>query len=205
LSVHGKISAVLLIGVLLASCSQTYGTPPTKSSGNEHGQVILILGLANVFSTGLLRLADELERNGVSSQVVSLSNSEGRARSIAQAYKSSQKERPVILVGHSYGADEAITVASNLKKLHVPVELMITFDATIKGPVPSNVHRAVNFYSGGESVWSAINPASDFKGQLVNINVHDGKHAIRGITHLNIEKEPKLHAIAIKEIKTALK
>lgn len=205
MKIYRRITAVFAAVFILTSCAQTFGTPPSESDGDAHGQVILILGLANVFSTGLLRLADELERNGVSSQAVSLSDTSVRARSIARAYRASEKNRPVILVGHSYGADEALQVATELKKSHVPVALVITFDATIKGPVPSNVQRAVNFYSGGEAVWGPINPAPDFKGELVNMNVYDGKNAIKGVNHLNIEKEPRLHAIAIKEIKAALK
>lgn len=202
--IYHRFLAVFVAAFLMSSCAQKFGLPPANSDGDGHGQVVLILGLANVFSTGLLRLADELEHSGISSEAVSLSDSQARARLIARTYRASPKNRPVILVGHSYGADEALRVAGELKKLDIPVALVITFDATIKGPVPSNVKRAVNMYSGGKTAWSAINPAPDFHGELVNMNVYDGKNAIEGVNHLNIEKEPRLHAIAINEIKKAL-
>lgn len=195
--------AVLSFAVL--TFSATMAPFEADAARGSHGQIYLIRGLANIFSTGLNVLQTELAKQGIKAETRSLSTPQSLAQSIADLYRSSRTERPVILVGHSFGADEAINTAAQLQKLKIPVALVVTFDPTIHGPLTGNVHRAINFYSGGKAIWGKVEPARDFKGRLLNVDTAKGKNAIPGIDHFNIEKNEKLHQWAIREIKAALR
>jgi hypothetical protein len=76
------------------------------------------------------------------------------------------------------------------------VALIVNFDAVNKIKVPANVRRIINFYeSTGNGV--ALDPAPGFKGRLENIDV---SKVDTTIGHLNIEKNPKLHAQAVSAV-----
>jgi surfactin synthase thioesterase subunit len=72
-----------------------------------HPHVYLFRGLADVFSTGMDTLADEPNKHGV--HATSHSHTDWKAiadRAVAD-YKA-KKEGPIILIGHSLGADAAM-------------------------------------------------------------------------------------------------
>jgi hypothetical protein len=174
-----------------------------KASAGESGQIYLIRGLLNVFSTGLDGLHTELAKEGIKSQTTALSDPHGFATIIASDYRSSRSGRPVILVGHSLGADDAIHTAAELDKMGVPVALLVTLDAMTRGPVTANVRRAVNYYSG-LGVSGPLKSAPGFKGKLLNVDVVNGRNAIKGVGHLDIDKNQELHRRVIREIKAVL-
>lgn len=169
------------------------------------GQIYLIRGFANVFSTGLDTLGKTLAADGIKAEVLSLPNADTFARRLAEKYRASKDARPIILIGHSLGADMTFAVARALEPMKIPVGLIISFDPTGKGPVPRNVKKALNFYTGGANLWSPVTPMPGFKGDLANINLRQGETAIKGIGHFNIDKNPGLHDRAIQEIKKALR
>ena len=75
----------------------------------------------------------------------------------------------IILLGHSWGASEAIQLARELDRRGIPVLLTIQVDSVEKsgendGFIPSNVREAINFYQAegllhGRQVIQAIDPA----------------------------------------------
>lgn len=170
-----------------------------------NGQVYLFRGFANIFSTGLDTLGKSLHAEGIKAEVLSLPKADLFAKKIAERYRASKQQRPIVLVGHSLGADITFAIARALQPMKIPVALIISFDPTGKGPVPGNVKKTLNFYTGGEAIWSPVTPAPGFKGELANINLREGEDAIKGIGHFNVEKNPALHARALKEISRALK
>jgi hypothetical protein len=189
---------------LAASILPAEAAKPRKPQP-PNGQVYLFRGFADIFSTGLNTLGQQLKADGVDAQVMSLPNAQTFARRIAERYRTSKDARPIILVGHSLGADMTFSVARALQPMKIPVALILSFDPTGKGPVPGNVKKTLNFYTGGENLWSPVLPAPGFKGELSNINLRQGETAISGIGHFNIDKNPKLHERSIKEIKQALR
>ncbi|RKE84508.1 thioesterase domain-containing protein [Rhizobium sp. AG855] len=198
-SLLAAASALLITSALPAEAALK-SKPKLKT-----GQVYLIRGFANIFSTGLDTLGKQLAADGVKAEVLSLPNTDAFARRIAEKYRASKDARPIVLVGHSLGADMTFAVARALEPMKIPVALIISFDPTGKGPVPRNVKKALNYYTGGETLWSPVTPMPGFKGDLANINLRQGDTAIKGIGHFNIDKNPGLHDRTIRDIKAALR
>ena len=83
----------------------------------------------NVFSLGMDTLADELKRHGIDATVHNYAEWQTLADRAAADYKAG-KEAPIILIGHSYGADAVMEMAAYLGRKGVPVALVVPFDGT---------------------------------------------------------------------------
>ncbi len=162
------------------------------------GSVYLFLGLLNVFSTGLDTLSGELTARGVPNTAMNYAGWMGPAATIEARYaKNRGRTRPIVLVGHSFGADAAITMSAALARKHIPVDLVVIFDATARQPVPANVRHLINFYSPTDGIGKRLTPGRGFHGRLENINIDKLKEAIG---HLNIEKQATFHKRVIREV-----
>jgi hypothetical protein len=79
------------------------------------------------------------------------------------------KKEPVVIVGHSLGADQALIMAKNLKTKGVPVKLVIVYDATrnfdMKG-IPT-----VNFRSRDFRAKDVANARNTYRPDLNHINL----------------------------------
>ncbi len=101
-------------------------------------------GLPMSFSTGMDTLTDELNRRGVYATSHSHTDWKELADKAAADYKAG-KEGPIILIGHSLGADAVMEMADYLGDRGVPVALVIPFDGTQSFPASANISRVVNF------------------------------------------------------------
>ena len=163
-------------------------------SGNAQasGHIYLLRGLAGIFSTGLDALDEKLVQRGYNATVHGYDYYEGLAKEAAQLQKSGKG--PIIIMGHSLGADAAIFMAEKMKTLGAPVALVVTFGPTVNLVAPSNVSQVINYYTGNTLV--AKGPG--FKGAISNVNLNSAPD----INHLNIEKSNRLHASVISKIQT---
>jgi hypothetical protein len=109
---------VTAIGVLVAGMMMALGSNPGMAAPRAH--VYLLRGLLNIFSLGMDTLADELNRRGVYATVDNHADWESLANSAAANYKAG-KEGPIIIIGHSLGADAAMEMANYLGARGVPV------------------------------------------------------------------------------------
>jgi hypothetical protein len=160
------------------------------------GSIYLMRGLANVFSLGLDTLNDKLHARGVNSHVLNYASWMSIAGQIEQRYRKDKSALPVVLMGHSFGADSTLLLAAELAKEKIPVALIVNFDAVNNIKVPANVRHVVNFYeSTGNGL--ALSGGPGFRGRLENIDVSKVDDTIG---HLNIEKSPRLHTRAISEV-----
>jgi thioesterase domain-containing protein len=162
------------------------------------GTIILMRGLANVFSLGLDDLNNQLHAHGVTNSVVtSYSDWSDLANHIAADYRRDRGHAaPIILMGHSFGADATLEIAGQLATQNVPVALIINFDAVTETVVPKNVAHVINFYETKDN-GLALKAGAGFKGKLENI---DAVKIDPEIGHLNIEKSQRLHARAIAAV-----
>ncbi len=162
-----------------------------------HGSVYLFLGLGNIFSTGLDTLAGELRARGVPANALNYVGWGSVAAQIEARYRKDKRALPVVIIGHSFGADAAIAMAAELGSKHIPVSLVVTFDATVAAPVPANVRRLINYYAPSDGIGKRLSPGRGFHGHLENIDV-DKLH--EGIDHFDIEKDPSFHRRVVREV-----
>ncbi len=137
-------------------------------------------------------LTDELNRRGVYATSHSHTDWKPLADSASAAYKAG-KEGPIILIGHSLGADAAMEMADYLGDKGVPVALVMPFDGTQSFPASANISRVVNFT---QRDYAYMRKGPGFRGTLANVDVSSDPD----IGHLNIDKSPRLHARAISEV-----
>jgi len=173
----------LAIGMLAAAIALAAGLRPGTAQPRPH--VYLFRGLGDVFSTGMDTLADELNKRGVYATSHGHADWKEIADKATADYKA-KKEGPVILIGHSLGADAAMEMADYLGDKGVPVALVIPFDGTQSFPAPGNVARVVNFT---QRDYAYMRPGPGFHGSLNNVDLSSD----RDINHLNIDKSPELH------------
>jgi hypothetical protein len=157
-------------------------------------RVLLLRGWFGVFSTGLDSLADELKAKGINAEVASHLYWATAVSDILRE-RAAGKTRPLVLVGHSQGANNVIDVARSLEAHNVPVDLLVTLAPFMQNPVPANVVRAINYYQSPG--WgSQIAPDRGFHGKLSNVNLADDW----SITHISIDKSARIHADIAREI-----
>jgi alpha-beta hydrolase superfamily lysophospholipase len=182
---HYAAFGALAFGIMLV-----FSASPGMAQPRAH--VYLFRGLADVFSRGMDTLADELNNQGVYATSHSHTDWKPIADKAAADYKA-KKEGPIILVGHSLGADAVMEMADYLGDKGVPVALVVPFDGTQSFPVPANVARVVNLT---QRDYAYMRPGPGFRGSLSNVDVSSDPD----ITHLNIDKSPQLHARVISEV-----
>jgi len=188
--IGAALSAILIVAS--GTAASAAAKPPPR------GTIILMRGLANIFSLGLDNLNDQLHAKGVTNSVVtSYADWSDLANQIASEYRQNRGHTtPIILMGHSFGADATLEIADALADKGVPVNLIINFDAVSETVVPKNVQHVINFYESHDN-GLALTPAPGFKGKLENIDV---VKLDPNIGHLNIEKSQRLHALAISAV-----
>jgi hypothetical protein len=182
-----RISA---IGLLAVAMMLALGSSPSFAASRAH--VYLLRGLMNIFSLGMDTLGAELSRRGVYTTVDNHADWQSLADGAAARYKAGT-EGPIILIGHSLGADAVMEMAAYLGRKGVPVALVVPFDGTQSLYASSNVQRVLNLT---QRDYAYARGGPGFHGSLVNVNVSGDPN----IDHLTIDKSPRLHARVIAEV-----
>ena len=163
-----------------------------SAGAQASGHIYLLRGLAGIFSTGLDVLDEKLIQRGYTATIHSHDSYDALAAEAARLQKSGKG--PIIIIGHSLGADAAIFMAERMKAAGASVALIVTFGPTMNLVVPSNVSQVINYYTGN----TLVTRGPGFKGTISNVNLN----AAPDINHLNIEKSNRLHASVISRIQT---
>jgi hypothetical protein len=138
----------------------------------------------------------------VTATVYSLPETGAIANDIVRKYKAGEDRGPIMLLGHSSGADYAIAIAERLKEAGVPVALAFGFDPTrIADAVPGNVELFINLYQGGNIIGGGeVQPGPDFRGRLIDVDLREHTE----IVHITLDKTPAVQdAVADKVIGVA--
>jgi alpha-beta hydrolase superfamily lysophospholipase len=182
-------SRIAAVGWVAVMTSALWGAP---GMAQPRAHVYLFRGLADVYSLGMNTLADELNARGVYATAHSHTDWKPIADKAAADYKAG-KEAPIILIGHSLGADAVMEMADYLGDKAVSVALVVPFDGTQSFPVPGNVGRVINFT---QRDYAYMRPGTGFRGSLSNVDLS----ADHSIDHVTIDKSPQLHARVISEV-----
>jgi hypothetical protein len=171
-------------------------TASELSKGNKaQANVILVRGGFNIFSEGLDSISAQLAARGVSSTVYRHRQSD----EIVQAILKNQHENgrsPIILVGHSWGANAILKVAKTLKAHRLKVRYMVTFAATNPTRASANIQELTNYYFQTGGWGKAVRAAADFKGRLHNVDM-SGEADVH---HFNVDELPRLQAQVVSKI-----
>jgi hypothetical protein len=185
-----QASRLLTVWLLSAGIMLAFGTSSGMAQSRAH--VYLLRGLMNVFSLGMDTLADELNARGVYATVDNHTSWQGLADRAAARYKAGT-EGPIIIIGHSLGADAVMEMSAYLGAKGVPVALAVPFDGTQSLAASGNILRVLNLT---QRSYAYMRKGPNFKGTLVNFDVSSDP----SIDHLNIDKSPRLHAKVIAEV-----
>jgi hypothetical protein len=188
---------VLAAVVMLALGSMPAAAQSTAGTAQARAHVYLLRGLMNIFSLGMDSLAEELDKRGVHTTVSNHSEWPSLADQATSNYKAG-KEDPIILIGHSLGADAVMQMAAYLNRKKIPVALVVPFDGTASFSTPANVGRLVNLT---QRKYAYMRPGPGFHGSLANVDVSSDP----SIDHINIDKSPRLHTRAISEVLAVIK
>jgi hypothetical protein len=172
------------------------------------GNVYLIRGLIGVFSTGMDELSTKIEQSGVRARVFQDNQHSYLANAIVREYEGVKNPEPLILIGHSYGADDVVRVSRVLNKKGIRVDLMVTFDATVPPKVPANVAATYNYYQSQPTDvipmfrGIALAPDGAAGGTLVNMDLRKDRTDLLqpGTNHINIDKNGPLQDEVVKKV-----
>lgn len=104
-------------------------------------------GFLNDYSLGLDRLATDMQTLNLNPTIVEWPNWEPAVQKIVSEYAGRDDGSKFMLVGHSYGADDAIRMAQVMKERGMEVELLFLLDATVPDAIPDNVVRCIHYYN----------------------------------------------------------
>ncbi|AEW15698.1 Thioesterase domains of type I polyketide synthase or non-ribosomal peptide synthetase [Brucella canis HSK A52141] len=121
--------AALVLPSLPAEAKTQQAAMPPNATSPHQADVYLLRGFADIFSTGIDEIGAELQAAGVNAHV------QGHAawRLVLNRIVADQQKNghlPVVLIGHSLGANAAIYIAEELERRGIAVDYMATFAAT---------------------------------------------------------------------------
>ncbi|MEZ5872828.1 MAG: hypothetical protein R3D32_13515 [Nitratireductor sp.] len=192
------IVATVAAAPLMAGCSSTASSTSASSLGRVDrtkfaytGEVYLLRGLANVFSTGLDVMNEKFRRRGVNSRVDNHSAWQMLADDIVARNQRNQVSFPIIIMGHSLGGNACVQMAKYLGDRGIKVSYVAAFDPTITTEPGPNVDEVINFYlpNGRKGLdANVVIPAQGFTGKADNVDVSGWE----GMSHFNVEKNDVL-------------
>jgi pimeloyl-ACP methyl ester carboxylesterase len=186
--------------------------PVTAPTHARVGNTYLLRGFIGIFSTGIDNLGTSISNSGVRATVFQDDQWARLAADIRRKYRDVPNHEPIVLVGHSYGADDVIRIAREVNRDGIQVDLLVTIDAVTPPQIPGNVKRCVNLYQSN-GAWDALPwlrgvPVEKQPGTatwLANYNIRTDRKDLfePGTDHFNIEKKAKIHAEVIRHVLAA--
>jgi len=178
----------IVVAIVLLWCDSALAAGP---------HVVLLRGWFGVFSTGLDSVADQLSAQGIEAEVAGHLNWSTAVAEILRE-RSAGQTGPLVLVGHSQGANNVIDMARSLESHNITVDLLVTLSPFLQNPIPANVVKAINYYQAPG--WGQpIVADHGFHGKIINVDLADDLT----ITHISIDKSARVQAEILHEI-TAL-
>lgn len=202
------VSIAAIMGLALSLCASTAAdsapvySPPlprkdaavVQASLDTQAQIYLVRGLANVFSRGMDEMGATLRTHGFAPHVMNHRGWQNAADTIIRNYRNG-RTAPIILIGHSLGANAVFRMAQRLQTKGIPVAYLATFDPTRTFTVPTNVQSFVNFYQNNGHGRRASFPDKR-REDKVNLNLSSSP----GIRHTNIDQTERLQNIVVGRI-----
>lgn len=171
-----------------ADCAKIRPTKP--------GEVYFMRGLANIFSLGLDAFAKEISSQGIENCVFNHTHWQAVVNDVVERGYNNQVSEPVIIVGHSLGANIAPVMASRIGSHGIKVYYVVMMDPVEPTRVGKNVQQIENYYLP-KSKDTLLRPTREFDGDLRNVNLKQWR---QGFDHFNIDEKRSLRSIIKKRI-----
>src|SRR5690349_20451022 len=108
----------MMLGLLAAGCNSLPAGPldavRANSTSARRGNVYLIRGWNGLWSQGVDDLAAQLNAEGIEAHTYQQGQAAALGDAVRDRYRSAADPDPLVLVGFSFGADEAIRIARKL-------------------------------------------------------------------------------------------
>jgi pimeloyl-ACP methyl ester carboxylesterase len=197
-----------LIGCSAMKNGSMAAVTPVTTNTPRVGSVYLLRGWIGIFSTGIDKLGSEITAAGVHAEVFQESQWSALADTIIAKYENQPNHEPIVIVGHSYGADDSILIARKLTDKKINVQLVVTLDPVTPKKVPANATLVYNLYQtsamDGLPFLRGIPLTPDSPGPvtLLNMNIRKDRTDLLDPTldHFNIEKKEKIHADVLAQV-----
>ncbi len=201
-----------LLTILIGGCVDLSGSRSTYTSTTDSptchfspycGQVHTMLGGLGIFSKGMNTLRHSVDqRFHIPAYSTIWYNAGHVTRFIVNRYYQQKKHEPIILIGHSLGANDQIKVARNLNKVGIPVALLITVDPVSQTIVPPNVKKAINFYKTGYvPMFSGLKLRAADPARTAVENINADQLMNIHVNHFTIDKNPVIQEMILEQIK----
>jgi len=199
---------IAVLGALSGGCATPRADRPVEPC---IGEAFCLRGLLDVFSLGLNELAERLRQEGFDANSMSGGSWRTLSRELQQSRLRGESRRPLVLIGHSYGADNAVRMARELGKWDIEVDFLVLLDATSPPTVPANVARCLHLYRPtvlGDLLPFAFagNPVEPEEGnnrtEIINRIISEsalGPGAAR-VDHFNIDASASVHDLVVDEV-----
>lgn len=174
------IATFFNIAIANAGCAKIKPTKP--------GEVYLLRGLANIFSLGLDDDGKRFSKHGIENCVFNHRHWRALADDIVERGRNKEISFPIVIIGHSLGANVAPQMATLIGKHNIPVSYVVMLDPVEAETVGKNVLEIVNVYLPKRKD-TLLRAAPGFTGELTNVDV-----SIYGKTfdHFNIDNNKAL-------------
>lgn len=178
------------------------------TSKEPKGRILIVRGIFTVFSLGMDDLGKKLQKLGYQVKVTPSATSYREADLLCTQILRSEKKSPLIIIGHSLGADLAPKLATTFADRDVPVDMLIMLDSTMPSSPPQNVKRCVNLYQSNSSPsWARVFRGTDInarshKTEMINVDIRKlaGHEQTAGINHFNIDANPWIHDLIVEAV-----
>lgn len=171
-----------------AACARITPTQP--------GEVYLMRGLANIFSLGLDEYGKELTKRGIENCVFNHSTWRSLVNDIVERSYEGRVSEPIMIVGHSLGANIAPQMATALARHNIQVAYVAMLDPVEPTRVGGEVQEIINYYLPKRNKDNKLYPGQGFSGELENINAQ----RFGGIDHFNIDEKPNLKGVILTRV-----
>jgi hypothetical protein len=182
---------------------QPVPTPaPAPKAAAYSGHVYLLRGLVgSVLSKGINTFKAELDALGIPATADSYTRWDKVANAALAAYKADPKPGPIVIIGHSFGANAAVIMSNWLGAHGVPVRLVVTFDGVRDDmpPLDNSAAELIDFYK--PPFGRATKVVAGFKGKASSTSFAGRKD----INHDRIDKDPGLHKQVLARITELMK
>lgn len=191
-----KLSTIAVAaGLLLITWSQPSYANCAKIKISRPGEVYLMRGLADIFSLGLDAFGKELSKLGIENCVFNHHYWQGLADDIVERNHKKKVSHPIVIIGHSLGANIDPKMATAIGKFNIPVSYVVMLDPVEHTTVGANVEEILNFYLPHRKD-NQLSAGPQFTGELKNINLKQ----FGGFDHFNVDENPELRKLMRERI-----